>query len=390
MKIVRSRIRDFFYRAFNLSILYDKRLTWVDYLRGIAIVLVVYHHVRVGIERSNIDVPSILVNANMVFYSFRMPLFFILSGIFINRTLARKTTKQISWIKFENLVYPYLIWAFIQVTLQILLGNFTNSNRSLVDYTYIFYQPRMLDQFWYLPALFNATMFFLFVRFYLRPKAPMQLIIGLLLYFLSPLLQNISMLSDWMEFYIFFAIGSILTDVFFNPNTQKMFRSWWALPAIIPLFMIAQLYYLQYNIGEQTLIIDTELAGKDYLIRLAAQIKFLVIALIGCLTILILSFKLEQWNILRFLRVLGTHSLYIYVMHVLVIGFIRLTLVNVMGIYNPIILLFSGLFFGILIPTMFYNLLVRDSFLWFLFYCRKPEKRQAIVKEMHPPKVVTS
>ncbi|MEJ7914431.1 MAG: acyltransferase, partial [Chitinophagaceae bacterium] len=141
-------------KAFGTDALKDRRMTWVDYLRGIAIILVVYHHVRVGIERSHIIIPEVLVNANMIFYSFRMPLFFVLSGIFINRSLSNKSTKQLSWIKFENLLYPYLLWSFIQVSLQIALSNFTNSDRDLTDYTYIFYQPRRLDQFWYLTALF--------------------------------------------------------------------------------------------------------------------------------------------------------------------------------------------------------------------------------------------
>ena len=62
----------------------------MDYLRGIAIILIVYRHVLVGLQKGMIVVPEILVHANMIFYSFRMPLFFILSGIFISRSLAKK------------------------------------------------------------------------------------------------------------------------------------------------------------------------------------------------------------------------------------------------------------------------------------------------------------
>ncbi|HEX3934682.1 MAG TPA: hypothetical protein VHW43_08380, partial [Puia sp.] len=42
----------FLQKAFNLSILEKKRLAWVDYLKGIAIVLVVYRHVLIGSQRS--------------------------------------------------------------------------------------------------------------------------------------------------------------------------------------------------------------------------------------------------------------------------------------------------------------------------------------------------
>ena len=94
MKPFWQGMRDWVSKGFNLSVIQKSRLQWVDYLRGIAIILIVYRHVLVGIERGNIVMPQILVNANMIFYSFRMPLFFILSGIFISTSLAKKITKR--------------------------------------------------------------------------------------------------------------------------------------------------------------------------------------------------------------------------------------------------------------------------------------------------------
>lgn len=66
---------NFIYKAFNLEILKNSRLPWVDYLKGLAIILVVYRHVFYGIQRSGIVIPDLLVTANMLFHSFRMPLF---------------------------------------------------------------------------------------------------------------------------------------------------------------------------------------------------------------------------------------------------------------------------------------------------------------------------
>ncbi|HEU4471527.1 MAG TPA: acyltransferase, partial [Flavisolibacter sp.] len=148
-------------KAFNTSILEKNRMAWVDYLRGIAILLVVYRHVLIGLERGAHDIPVLMERANMIFYSFRMPLFFILSGIFISASIAKKPLNRLVYNKFESLLYPYLVWAFLQISLQIVLSRFTNSERTLMDYTMIFYQPRGLDQFWYLPALFNATVIYL-------------------------------------------------------------------------------------------------------------------------------------------------------------------------------------------------------------------------------------
>ena len=90
MKPISEGIRGFLSTGFNLPLIQKSRLQWVDYLRGIAIILIVYRHVLVGLQKGMIVVPEILVHANMIFYSFRMPLFFILSGIFISLVLMSR------------------------------------------------------------------------------------------------------------------------------------------------------------------------------------------------------------------------------------------------------------------------------------------------------------
>jgi fucose 4-O-acetylase-like acetyltransferase len=377
MKLI-SIFRHWSTLAFNLSILEAKRLQWVDYLRGIAIILVVYHHVRVGIERSHIIVPAVLVNANMIFYSFRMPLFFMLSGIFINRSLLKRSAGEIAGIKFEKLLYPYFIWAFIQISLQLLFVQFTNTSRGFIDYTYILYNPRSLDQFWYLPALFNATMFYLLVKTKLKPNTWLHLALALFLYFLSPYFQRISMISDWMEFYIFFAVGDIISELFFKQEAQKFFNNVWTFILIIPIFVTAQLYYLKNDIGYTTLLTDLESIKQNYLSHIWYQTVFLFIAFIGCVTMFKFAFLLQRLQIFSFLRVLGYHSLQIYVIHVIVAAFVRIVLSKYLGVTNPYILLFTGIAIGVVVPVIVYNLFIKDKIGWFLFSYRR-KKTTAVI-----------
>lgn len=372
-------MRNWINNAFNTTALQEKRYSWIDYLRGIAIILVVYHHVRIGIERIQIKVPEVIVEANMIFYSFRMPLFFLLSGIFINLAFAKKSFKELVSSKFEKLLYPYFIWVFIQVTLQIVLSEFTNSQRGFEDYTYIFYHPRYLDQFWYLPALFNVSMFFLLIRRRFDPPAWVHLVVGLVLYFSSPFILKISMLSDWMEFYIFFAIGNVITPFFFKPSTQKFLSDYFSFFIFLPLFISLQLYYLKNDIAEKTLDPNLGITMYDYLYRMYNQLQFLVIALVGCLMMLIVAFRLQRMNILSFLRVLGYHSLYVYVLHVMIIAFVRVVMVNVFNITEPVTILIVSIFFGVTVPVVFYNLLVKDGPLWFLFFFKKRKKNEATI-----------
>ena len=364
-------------KAFNLPALNKSRLYWVDYLKGIAIVLVVYRHSLLGIGASGQPTPDYLESANMIFFSFRMPLFFMLSGIFASLSLRKRSVRQYVSSKFETLMYPYFIWVFIQITLQIFLSDFTNSNRGLIDYTYIFYQPRNLDQFWYLPALFNAAVIYVLIKKYISQKWWLLVIIALGFYFLSPYMQNISMISDWMEFYIFFAIGDTISQLFFHKRVQKFFKNPLTLLFAIPFFIAAQMYYLANNMYYQT----TELMRAE----------FLIIALTGCFTMLALSFILQRLNILSWLRILGYHSLYIYVMHVMIAAFIRTFLIHVLDIDNILVILFSCIIGGSILPVIIYNFFIYKSFGWFLFtYKNKrkdPELKENIVKS---PKVVTA
>jgi uncharacterized membrane protein YcfT len=353
-------------KAFNTSVLEKSRMAWVDYLRGIAIILVVYRHTFIGIERSNIEVPAILENANLMFYSFRMPLFFILSGVFINASIGRKSFGKLVYSKFELLIYPYFIWASIQITLQLLMSNYTNATRTPHDYLALFYQPQALDQFWYLPALFNCTIVYLILKAKLHVPAWTQVIIGIGLNMLGPHLKDISMIADWMDFYIYFALGDLCSTLFFKESSQRFFKSPFTLLAVTPIFIVTELWYLR------------DLPEHNF--------QYLAIAVIGCFCMIVLAFRLQSWNILRWLRVVGFHSLFIYVIHVLVTSFTRTVLTRALGIHNPEILLVCGISAGVTIPIVFYNLLVKDGILWFLFTPKKPVKKMATP----PPSLVVS
>jgi fucose 4-O-acetylase-like acetyltransferase len=384
MEVFRGRIQRLFAKGFNTSILQKSRLDWVDYLRGLAIILIVYRHVLIGIQRGNIEVPQGLIDANMVFYSFRMPLFFILSGIFISKSLAKKSVKQLIGKKFELLLYPYLIWAFLQLTLQIAFSQMTNSDRSLINYTYILYNPRSLDQFWYLPALFNTTLIYLLVKTKLKANTPIQLCLGLCLYFLSPLFQQVSMISDWMAFYFFFALGDAISELFFGQHTQRFFKNPVSLLLILPVFIVAQRYYLQHDLGKLA-VHDSHVSNPNYLVHIKDQIDFIFIALVGCLSMFILAFQIQRFKALSFLRIVGYHSLHIYVMHVILTAFIRLSLIVVFGITNPIVLLFTSIAIGVVIPILVYNFLIKDGPLYFLFHLHRQRAKEAVpVPELKP------
>lgn len=356
----------------------------MDYLRGIVIILVVYHHTFLGMERSGIDLPKTVGDANMMFYSFRMPLFFIISGIFVSVALASKTIKTIIWNKFNALLYPYIIWSFLQITLQIALSRYTNSDRTYSDYLYILYQPKQIDQFWYLPALFNATIVFLFIKSRFKIKAGYHLLLGVAFFLFAPFVSFNSLLSNWMRFYIFFVLGDILSGYLLDRKFQAQLKRPVFFLAILPVFIAAQYYYF-HRIGVRSLENDSASLYSNYTLYCFYEISFLVTCLVGCVTFILLSFQIERWNRLKWLRIVGFHSLYIYIMHVIIVAFVRIFFTRFSGIHNPVIILMTGICFGVVIPIIFYNLVGR-KYLWFLYSTKKPDRQNKVAPQAVLPK----
>jgi fucose 4-O-acetylase-like acetyltransferase len=372
-----KNMRDWISKSFNFSVLQRNRYNWVDYLRGIVIILVVYHHTYLGIERSGVDVPAAVGEANMVFYSFRMPLFFIISGIFTFFSLQSKSVRSIVWSKFNILFYPYIVWSFLQISLQIILSEYTNAARTYADYLYIFYQPKQLDQFWYLPALFNSTIVYVFIKTRLKPTIGVHLLIGLGLYLWSPFLVDISMISNWMRFYLFFVIGEAVSTAITNKRLQEKLMKPPIVGIFLLVFSIAQYFYLHDNVGVKAMEISMENFGGDYTAYWINEANFLFTSLIGCATLVIIAFILQRWDRLKWLRVVGYHSLYIYIIHVLVVAVVRIIFTKTFKVeyYLPILLM--AILFGVITPIIFYNLLGK-KYLWFLFSTRRPVREKAI------------
>jgi uncharacterized membrane protein YcfT len=89
------------------------RVVWVDYAKGICIIMVVMMH-------STLDYGQIIQSEGWLHHAvafarpFRMPDFFLLSGLFLARSIHSPTREYIDR-KLLHFVYFYLIWLVIQL-----------------------------------------------------------------------------------------------------------------------------------------------------------------------------------------------------------------------------------------------------------------------------------
>ncbi|MCL6524161.1 MAG: acyltransferase [Thermoflavifilum sp.] len=352
---------------FNVSNASKSRLAWVDYAKGIALILVAYRHILIGFQRADLPIHITLLKANEIFFSFRMPLFFILSGIFITKSLEKRGWLKLIKIKFETLLYPYILWSIIQITLQIIFSKYTNAQRDIHSYAYILTNPDALDQMWYLFALFNVSVLYILLKVTFRISAFIQLAIGTVFYYLSTI-YNFGPIHDLLYFYPFFALGDLISNKILNKKYEKFYSSYILLVSILPFFIISQWYFLNHEDIEYTNIF-----------------LFALVALIGCIFILNICFIIGKWDKMKIIKVVGFHSLYVYILHVSIASFFRTLFASGLGIKNTTILLPINLALSITLSIMIYNLIIRNGG-WFAFVLNKERVEKSISKTTLQPK----
>jgi fucose 4-O-acetylase-like acetyltransferase len=359
--------KDLFNARYVLS---TNRLAWIDYARGICIILVCYRHCFDGLKEAHLPVSDfyLLQILNVCFYSFRMPLFFIVSGFFVSRSLQKKGLADYIWGRFSIVFYPLLIWGSLQITLQLLFKNYVNGTPALTDYINLIIYPRNPSnnqQFWYLNTLFFVGAVYAFFKVTLHFKLKQQIILGIILYSASGYMSynsiSFSIFPDLFHYYIYFCIGDIVSSsIFKKETTEKILSPKWLIVSGI-LCVITQAIFTYINIAH----------NDDNYINFNMAWLYLPISLSGCTFVIQIAQLLQRSNILKWLRVIGYHSLYIYLMHLMLIAAVRVVLIRVLHIhYIPIIMLIA-ISLGVVIPIFIYNLCIRIG-AWWLFSLKKP------------------
>ncbi len=361
-------------------VLERNRFPWVDYAKGICIILVCYRHSFEGLINAHFPTENypLLALINSALVTFRMALFFIISGIFISKTLAKKSYAVYFVDRFKIIIYPLLVWGSIQITLQLLFKDYTNAKRDPVDYLNLLLMPRKIEQFWYLNTLFTVGILYAFLKLVLRFKMWQLMVSAIILYGLGALYYSTnsnmkyptlaySFIPDLLHYYIFFFIGDAISTYIMNKKNTKYFSSLKILIPVLIIFLLTHYYYT----------ITNEQYNKGYYVEFYMPLSFLVIALSGCALTIQISFILQRFNTWKFLRVIGFHSLYIYLMHVIFTGSIRVLVTKIFHITNIPFLLFISVLTGVMLPIIIYNFLVRNGMWWF-YSLQKPNEKLSL------------
>jgi fucose 4-O-acetylase-like acetyltransferase len=372
MAIFKTKKWDIFNTNF---ILQEKRFVWLDYDKGISIILVAYGHSYFTLLDHNVNMNAypIINYIGTFLWGFRMPLFFIVSGTLISRSLEKRGLLAYLVNRSNNILYPLLIWGTVGISIS-LIGS-RDIDTALHNFLNLIIAPRQLGPLWYLNALFFIGIIYSILKSKLKVSPYIQLIIGAILFSLAGYFEinniNTGMITDVCEFYIFFALGDTISKFFFNDYYVKRFTSWKIFVPLAVLFVIFQYICAGYNLH----------GGIDGINFVQHKLPwlYLVEALIGCAVSISFSFLLQKYRWFSFLRVVGYHSLFIYCMQIITMNVIRVGLGMLKVTNVPLLfLLVWGL--GVLIPIFIYNICLKIN-VWWLFTFKKPMQHYDFVQQ---------
>jgi fucose 4-O-acetylase-like acetyltransferase len=304
------------------------RITWIDQAKGIGIFLVVLGHTLRGLKASRTisDSPAFRF-ADSWIYSFHMPLFFLLSGLFAERRIDRGARAFVR-DKLATLAYPYLVWSVLQTLVQFATSRYANHKPSLSGLGWILIEPIL--QFWFLYALFLISLFYYALRRCgLGP-------LGVLAAFTTSWATRgwIPYLGWWplnasRDNGIYYALGSALNRLGWTERLEQA-----SSPAMISTVILGY--------GVVAASASRALEGPLLL--------GLAVTLCGIAASVALAVLLGRADGADFIRVMGVYSLEIYVAHTIASAGIRIALQKVLRVEDVTTHILIGTVGGIILP----------------------------------------
>lgn len=92
------------------------RMTWMDTLRGTAIILVIMWHAAAILRLFDVPAPHWLLLLNETMAPYRMPTLMFLSGMLLNRSLAKPLPVYLTG-KLRHIAWPWFLWSLLNLVI---------------------------------------------------------------------------------------------------------------------------------------------------------------------------------------------------------------------------------------------------------------------------------
>lgn len=278
----------------------NKRIEWIDSAKFIGIFFVVFGHTTI---------PEPL---KTYIYSFHMPFFFFLSGLFFNSSLDFKGLLK---SKAKSIVIPYFVFSFISYGYWFLTRGLSQTNSGISPFEIflsIFYGTASQNllicntPLWFFTCLFMVNILFFLLA---KNKNFKKITIGLLIFsvagYLDMILPHTKLpwsIDAALTGVVFFGLGFLLKNFIFGEkfNNIKTFL-------LIPVFFLLQILFSTLN-------------GRiDMTSGLGNYFYFYAAALSGIFFWLIVAKKMQTNKIISFF---GKNTMVIFSLQIIVFSLI--------------------------------------------------------------------
>lgn len=324
---------------------------WVDLAKGICIIFVVMMHATLGI--GEITGREGFMHTVVAFARpFRMPDFFLISGLFLSRVIDRDW-RTYSDKRIVHFVYFYLLWMVIQSAFK--YGQVSNGSvlGFLEHLAWGLIEPYSTLWFIYILAIFSV------VTKLLRGLPPIYALAGAALLEIAPIHTNWFLFDEFCSRYVYFLGGYLFAPLIFQLAEWVKRNKAIALSGLILWGVINGVLALT---PVSDVIPSLEMPYK------IAELPFvsLLLGVLGAMAIVTSASLLSEVKLSRLLVYCGSHSIAIYLAFFLPMAASRTLLIKSGLIEDTGIMALIVLIVAIVAPLILERL-VRHTPLNFLF-----------------------
>ncbi|KKC36696.1 acyltransferase [Devosia epidermidihirudinis] len=328
-----------------------QRLDWVDMAKGLSIFLVVMMYAATSVGEDTGGVGA--VHWAIAFATpFRMPEFFLISGLFLSQVIERPW-RDFADRRVVHYLYFYALWAVIHIVFKVGLLS-AAPGAAAVQIAWAVVEPYGVLWFIYLLAAVSAA-----AKLAHQFKVPTWAVFGVAAILeMAPIQTGSYLFDQFCAYFVFFYAGYVLAPALFRLADWAIRNVGLALGGLA-LWAVANAA-LVFSPGFAMHPVHPVMgfAGLPGV--------HLVLALIGTSALCVVAALLTRLPWMDWLRWMGSKSLIIYVAFVLPMGIARTVLIK-LNVLEPTVLTLLVMTIAIISPLVLYWLVQRTGFGKFLF-----------------------
>ena len=336
------------------------RIDWVDYAKGFCIIFVVMMHSTLGVEKYGDGIGW--MNAVVTFAQpFRMPDFFMISGLFLGLVIGR------SWLRYFDrkvihYLYFFVLWLTIQFAFRVAGGGDMGNTAGEIAGNFVLSFLEPYGTLWF---IYMLPIMFLVTR--ILEKVNWLVVLALAAVFeIAPIHTGSTMIDEFAGRYVYFFAGYVLAQPIFqlagwareNISKAVVFLVGWALvngfftftaiPSGLELYITNSGWSVPSNIAQLPII-------------------SLVLGIAGAIAIICLCAIFSRFKFAAFLRYLGENSIAVYLAFFLPMVITRVLLLKYapgLGLGNISVIVTAAAVIG---PVILFEFTRRTGLFTFLF-----------------------